>query len=362
MPNCSAELKGLIENTFVSVGEDNYEVVFDERGRCPCVTEEGLCRIQKELGAEYLSNTCMIYPRYNSFINSLNGTIYRSCNLSCKETVRKLLTDEKAMELINVSKNGPDHTGVINIFTKDDVPKHPELAYHGEIFEFFYELIGNKKFSVETSIVLGALAADNLTALIANKEYRRIPEALKAFRKDVHNAAGIRAIDSIEPDYDVCFGVSNEIIENSLGTNMINLLKDQDGKLAFSRYLAGEEKLNEMMKDKPFWLRNIALDLLLELGVPFKSIDHTVFENYSYFVTALSCFRLNAIAAAFAPEKMVVNYNGRDLPFKGIDKIYGTTGMMSRRVFQSKESFERITAVLNKIGVNSPIHLALLVK
>ena len=364
-PNCSAELKEKIENSFVprpEKGEDAFVVKLDEHGMCPCITEEGLCSIQKELGAEYMSRTCMTYPRYNSFVNGLNSAVYRGCNLSCKEVVRKLVTDEKATELINVAKNTSDHAGLICRFTKEDVAAHPELAYHGEIFDFFYELIGDKKCSVETSIVLGALAAHNLTALIANKEHDRIPEALKTFRKDAHNAAGLRAVDSIKPNYDVCFGVADEIIEGSLGFNIIQLLKDEDGKLAVSRYLAGEEKLNEMMKDKPFWLRNIALDLLLELGMPFKSIDHTVFENYSYFVTAVSCIKLNAIAAAFAPEKVGVHFGGHDSRFEGIDKIYGTTGMISRSVFQNKDSFEKVINALGKIGINSPIHLALLVK
>ena len=71
-PNCSAELKEKIENCFVpdaNKDENAFLIYFDERGSCPCVTEEGLCSVQKELGAEYLSLTCTIYPRYNSFIN-----------------------------------------------------------------------------------------------------------------------------------------------------------------------------------------------------------------------------------------------------------------------------------------------------
>ena len=361
-PNCSAELKKLIENSFIFISEDKYQVVFDERGKCPCVTEDGLCRIQKELGAEYLSKTCMYYPRYNTF-SAIDGRIYRGCNLSCKEIVKKLVNDERATELVNIPiKDNNFHHSLVYSLTEDELEKYPHFKYCGEIFEFFYELIGDKRNNVETNIILGALAAQKLTQLTDDEQFDRIPDALKAFRKQIHNAGALKSIDSIKPNYNVKFGIAEKIIEKALVFRMTDVIKDENGELDVDRYLIGEAKLNEMMEDKPFWLRNIALSLLLELGVIFKSKKHSIFENYSFFVAAISCLKLNVIAAAFAPEKIDIQTKGQTLHFEGIEKIYGLTGIISRRIFQSQTAFNNITKVLSEFDMDSPAYLALLVK
>ena len=365
-PNCSADLKTKVENGFIpkdanEKGEEIFIVKFDDRERCPCVTEEGLCQIQKELGAEYLSRICTIYPRYNSFVDFGNA-VYRGCHISCQEVVRKLINDEDSMELVDIPTSDTRFYNMLNLVNKSDIETYPELKHQTLLAEFFYELIGDKNSSVETNIVFGALASQKLTQLIDDNKSDVIPDALNAFKKQVHNAAALRSIDNIKPNYNVKFGVTDKIIENALDFKMTDVLKNENGDLDIERYLIGEAKLNEMMKDKPFWLRNIALDLLLELGVPFKSKRHTVFENYSFFVAAVSCLKLNAIAAAFAHEKVDIHTKGQSLHFEGIEKIYGLTGIISRRFFQTDKAFKNVIKVLREFEMGSPAYLALLVK
>lgn len=62
-PGCSEELRALCESKFEPNG-DKYMVKLNEDGRCPFLTEDNFCRIQRELGAECLSDTCSIYPRH----------------------------------------------------------------------------------------------------------------------------------------------------------------------------------------------------------------------------------------------------------------------------------------------------------
>ena len=364
-PNCSPELAELIEKSFIQFDEkkpNNYMVKFGEDGRCPCQTEEGLCRIQKELGAEYLSNTCTVYPRYNSFYDKENDIVYRACYLSCQEIVRLLVNDEKAMDLVSIPIKEPKAQTVVYLDSDEDVLVNPILKKRCEIFDFLYKLIGDKKIPVETAIILGALVAQKITQLSDRKQYDMISEALQAFKKQIHSASALQSIEKIKPNYNVKFGVADKIIENALDFRMTDFLKSENGELDINRYIIGEQKLNEMMKDKPFWLRNIALNLILELCVPFKSKKHTIFENYSFFVAAIACVKLNAIAAAFAPEKLNIQTKGQTLHFEGIEKIYGLTGIISRRIFQSSQAFEKVTKVLNEFDMDSPAYLALLVK
>ena len=364
-PNCSAELKEIMENGFVprTDGDENAFVVkLNEHGKCPCQTETGLCMIQKELGAEYLSKTCTVYPRYNA-LHQTDNLFYRGCNLSCPEIVRMLVNDEKATDLVNVpSKQNHITLSLKYSFSKENISANPELKYAEQIIEFFYELIGDKKFSIETTCTLGALAAHNLTQLISARQFDAIPDALKTYRKEMHYATGLRAIDNIKPNYNVCFGVADKIIDDALDYRIIDVLRDENGEPNVNRYLAGVARLNEMMKDKPFWLQNIAQSLILELGIPFKSLNNTVYENYSFFVAAVSCLKLNAIAAAFVPEETIIKTKGQELNLNGLDKIYGLTGILSRQIFQSNKSFDNVNKVLGEFKWDSPVYLALLIK
>lgn len=367
-PGCSPELKEKIENSFVlddTKGENDYRVEFDERGKCPCVTEDGLCQIQKELGAGYLSKTCMIYPRSNVFFNRDSNTVYRVLNLSCQEVVRKLINDEKATELLNVSITAKENFKLKLRFPHkaDNIAVQPELKYRSLLLEFFYELIGDKKCSLETNIILGALAAQKLTQIVESKQYDMIPEALKAFRKQVHNAAALKSIEDIRPNYNISIGVVEKLIDNTSNLKITDLLKNQDGVLDAVLYAAGELRLAEHFIDRPFWLRNIALSMILELCIPINSKEHTIFENYSFFVAVFACIRLNAIAAALAPDNFNYKHRQLNFHFEGLDnKICGLTGIISRRFFQTMKTFGDVTNVLKDFGMNSPAYLALLVK
>ena len=55
-------------------------------GRCPMLTEEGLCVVHKELGEKYLGVVCSQFPRYSEYY----GTIKESgIGMACEEAARK---------------------------------------------------------------------------------------------------------------------------------------------------------------------------------------------------------------------------------------------------------------------------------
>ena len=64
-------------------------------GLCPFFTADRLCNIQQEAGPDYLSATCSIYPRA---LNSVDGEMEASLNLSCPEAARQVLLDPSFME------------------------------------------------------------------------------------------------------------------------------------------------------------------------------------------------------------------------------------------------------------------------
>lgn len=134
-----------------------------------------------------------------------------------------------------------------------------------------------------------ALAAQNLKEIVENKQYNLIPEALKAFRKQFHNAAQLKAIENIKPNYHLKFGFLSEIIEKVVKNGATVLLHDQTGTLNIDLYNAGEHRLNEMLKGREFFLRNLALNLLFEFCVPFKFEEKRSLKITAYLLRHSVC-------------------------------------------------------------------------
>jgi len=44
-----------------------WAIFIDEKNFCPFLTEDNLCRLQKNFGEDFLSETCTNYPRCRNF-------------------------------------------------------------------------------------------------------------------------------------------------------------------------------------------------------------------------------------------------------------------------------------------------------
>ncbi len=360
--NCSPELKELIEKAFIpnKVFEGNFKIAFNEIRRCPLLTEDGLCRIQRELGVEYMSNTCMIYPREYHITGTV---IYCTCYLSCREVMRHLINDEKSMDLINIPVKQSETLRNALKDSPEDLAAHPELKYRSELFEFFYELISDKKHDVETNIIIGALAAQALTKLVNTGDIDRIPETLKALKAQTHNGAQLKSIENIRPNYHLRFGFIGKILKEIVGSSMVGMLNNQNGTPSVMLYNTANKYLNEIFKDRPFYLRNIALNLLLEFAVPFNFRDKTIFENYSLFAVAYACLKLNMIAIAINGDGDArIDVQGKQILYTGEDKFVGLTSIICRGLCQNTGKQKKILNLLAEHKFTSPAYLALLVK
>jgi len=70
--------------------EDGDTILEIENGRCPMWREDGLCRIQAELGEEALCHTCQEFPRLR---HDYGDFVELGLELSCPEAARIILSD-----------------------------------------------------------------------------------------------------------------------------------------------------------------------------------------------------------------------------------------------------------------------------
>ena len=343
---CSEQLKELIDNSFKDIGE-KYSVQMNNN-RCPFLTEDNFCSIQRELGEEYLSYTCRSYPR--RALHSGN-TVFNCCNLSCYRIMDILCSDSECMRLENYKINNNNNKMSVKIIfdEKKDIINHPELEYRHQLFEFFYDIISNESRSLETSIVLGALAANSLTKLIAKGGYKRIPDHISEFRKHLGDPEQTAKIGAIKPNYVLRFGFGIRLNKLLIKSNLTDNFKDDDGSISIRKYLEGEKKFKEAFADRPFAMRNVALNLLLELDMPFRDKNSTLFENYCYYVSAVAMMK-------FAASAIYVTNNDSEQGFKSVSSYIG------RSFAHNDSKIKVVMEVLNEFHCTSPAYLSLIIK
>ena len=89
-----------------------------EQGRCPMWRQDGLCRIQAELGHDALCQTCRDFPRLR---HDYGDFVELGLELSCPEAARLILTSENAELLSDEQPGGaePEYdTGAMALLLK----------------------------------------------------------------------------------------------------------------------------------------------------------------------------------------------------------------------------------------------------
>ncbi len=298
----SENLRKVIEDSFIPLEENSrygkgYSIKLPN-GRCPMLTETSLCSIQKELGAEYLSHTCNVFPRVYYYSK---GITTRTCSISCIQVLRMLLEDKEAMKIENYQQTADEINKIgSNINNVQEQKETAATNFRNIILDFVYNILSDEKYSVETGMVLGALAIKKLNEFSEDSD--KIPEVIKTLSKQLRTTDQIQQIESINTNYNIKLGVMSKLFFLlSTGENIANVMGVlfKDGDLQVDRYEKGERMLNELFKDKEYFFRNMALNTLIEVRFPFFDIKYNMYDNWLYYCAVYSMTKLLCCAAAY---------------------------------------------------------------
>lgn len=86
-----------IPNLEMKITATKPHTIINQEGKCPFVTEEGLCSIHKEYGEEFLSDTCKAYPR---FVSEYGDLFIENIGLSCPASAQWIVSLNRKCRLI----------------------------------------------------------------------------------------------------------------------------------------------------------------------------------------------------------------------------------------------------------------------
>ena len=168
---------------------DSGTVMANENGRCPMWRQDGLCRIQAELGHDALCKVCREFPRLR---HDYGDFVELGLELSCPEAARLILSD------------GDDSWECKTASSETDVPEYDgevmaTLKRSREVFE---------KFLVTTSLPFPeVLAILLLYAYDVQAEIDGGSPAVLTWEKNLADAQNFAKSGDAQPFYDFFLGL-----------------------------------------------------------------------------------------------------------------------------------------------------------
>ena len=255
------------------------------------------------------------------------------------------------MKLVHYIPYGKQYNrySIVNApYTQELLQKCPEYAYHSNIFEFIYELISDTDRDVETSIILGAVAAQKITDYINKEKYTEIPDLLTALKSELRSASIIESIDKIKPVPEIRIGVQARIFDAVTdSTYMTDKVKS--GMLNISVFEKGFANYQKVFSGRTFAYRNLVLNTLIDIGFPFACQKYSVFEYYCYFTAVVSFVKL--ISALIFKDSTEYEHEYK----LAIAKLY-------RKMAHNLSSAPKTMKILKEYNCKSPAYLAVIIK
>lgn len=340
--DCSEELKEKIKVSFYEREKDIFAVRFAENRNCPLLTEEGLCGIQKEIGHEYLSYTCSVYPR---FLKLLGNFVIGTCTATCYEVTDILCRRKDSMDMVIRHSEGSIKCGVFN---ENAFEEKPYLKYLNDIFDFLYGILHSDKHSIETSIVMGALAAKKISELIESGQTDNIPTVLKKLKPQTESREQLASIEKIKPNPIFGIGVVNEIQKMLYGRDIMEKMYT-DGKPDVSKFTEGTKKFEAAFAENSFAVKNLILNIFVECFSQKYSLKHTLYENYLYFAFSAAAIRLSRGIIGYYSNNIQRDY-----------RLYICRYM--RKIDSNYDSVDKTIDYLKEHKWTSPAYIASMIK
>lgn len=156
-------------------------------GRCPMLTQDGLCVVHKELGEKYLGVVCNQFPRYSEYY----GTIKESgIGMACEEAARIMLCENRKLTL-NVNPLKEEY--------------EPDSEYDSEyatrifnVREAVFHILSKEGLSIYEKLIVILSLGNEVQEAVNDGEYDKIKDIVNLYMKE----CGVELLEDTRGMYD----------------------------------------------------------------------------------------------------------------------------------------------------------------
>lgn len=348
--------KSITRNRSNSTDENYAKIRMSNEGSCTLLDENNLCTIQKELGPDFLSNTCAIYPRV---LNRVDNVVEKSATLSCPEAARLALLNEKGIHFFEEVEPS-DTRGFMN--KEISTAKKNDLLWDLRIFSI--SLIQNRTISIENRLIILGLFYQKISTITPVDLKMQLPTMMDEYISSISDEAFLASIENIPSNISIQLNVCKSLINYrySSGINnkrYIECLEEMLRGLAFD----DEENIENVIDNyldsyqnyyKPFAeqhsyiLENFMVNYIFKNLFPYD--QKNFFESYIMLIVNFSLIKLHLIGMAKYNEGL------------SVESVVKLIQSFSKIVDHDLKYLKDVRDVLNEVGYTTMAHMAILLK
>lgn len=304
-----------ITKCLVKGADGQYIFVLDENARCPMLTADNWCSIQKKYGEEYLSNTCVTYPRKTY----LCGDFFeRSLTLTCPVVAGQVLLNGEPMAFEWREVPEKIHSNLGRIHSPFAPVPQKLLKYVYQIQFAAISILQERSFSIDERLMILGFFFDkldeivstdkldeieNLTAFYVSEQFLlwEAPNLIENINFDAREHMKIM-INVFETLYkgDSSFAVQDRIFIDAV-IDSLEMRLDENDRISLDKLVKSYNTLGNLRKEilKIFStiFENYLVNEFFYGFYPWR-FQNSIIHNYGIFLTSYKMLELIAVSVS----------------------------------------------------------------
>lgn len=345
--------------------DESYgQIKMDKKTACPFLDEIGLCKIQKKLGEESLSDTCALYPRY---AYRIDGKLERGATVSCPEIARLVLLNPDGIGIEHIEEDAGGRIKIHGSFdTESKLYLNKLQNYFWDIRIFSLSLLQNRGYSMGERLIILGMVYRKIEDLYANGCTAEIPGLLETMSRSIETGALKGELEKVPVNLQIQMRLAKELTDHKFrqGVTSSRYLECLKEALEGIGYIDGEEMPEEVignyegnykeylapyLKDKEYILENYLVNEYFKELMPFGRYS-SIWDSYVFLCVLYSMVKLHMIGMAGYHKGMK-----DELAVKLIQSF-------SKVVLHNGQYIQGIIKLLKDNGYDSLAYMTILVK
>jgi len=339
------------------------KIKMESNGRCPFLNEENLCKIYRNVGEEYLSDTCTFYPR---IVRKINGQFERSAVISCPEIARLALLNSEGIVFEHIEEDADIKPKISSNFeTEGHLYLNRPQRYFWDIRIFSLSLLQNRNYSLDERLIILGIVYKRIENLKLNNLSKDIPSVLETMNNMIESGEFKEGLEKVPTNTQIQMRIAKELTDKKIlqGVTSKRYIECLKETLVGIDYKTGEkienilkkyeqnynEYVTPYLEEKEYILENYLVNEYFKEVMPFGSFK-SIWDSYIYLCVLYSMVKLHMIGMAGYYKKL------------DDDKILKLIQSFSKVVTHNSQYIQGIIKLLKDNGYDSLAYMSILVK
>jgi len=265
-------------------------IQFTPSSRCPFLSTERLCSLQKQYGADYPPEGCVQYPRNP---HRVDGLLEQPLSLSCIEAARLVLLNPKLMAGKEIGR--PAYSRLLTL-PDQVVPSGREFRYFWDVRELCLLLVQDRTYPLWQRLFLLGMFCKRLGDVVGAQDFGRTPKLVRDYAEIASSGKlraemdgiPVRSAAQVQMVVQVAFGYLRQQkaelcrIQECLQDFLDGVGYEGDSGLenCARRYGDGYREYYEpFMQEHPHLLENYLINHIFRVMFPFGQDPEKAFER-----------------------------------------------------------------------------------